>query len=291
MATRFLLKVLIGSATVVGACHAANWYESEKRSCDFASPVAITPPFSLSKLTSGGYYYSIQKSDINKILDAPNSYVRSENKLSPAAIKKLKADAEKLASSNLAGSAALSVANAIVDYSGAYSTPAGLLLSWLSEKLEAAKINADRLIDMISIGGEAGYDVAFHKPTPDLKPLALVLTHYQIQVGEEPTKRKWLFSACLLPVEIVLSEVTTTGGLNDKRLNRTSDGTWTQWDITDGKFDSYKYRYVEQDQFFAYFEKIDETRRRYRIHLYDGPMQQETQEGEWRSLYLTTKSK
>ena len=120
------------------------------------------------------------------------------------------------------------------------------------------------------------------------------MTTYQVQVGEEPTKRKWLFSTCLLPIEIVLSEVVTTASgpnANNKRLTRSADETWTQWDITEGKFDSTNYRYLEQDIAYAYFVNTTDTTRRMRIHLYGGPMETLSSASGWTPLYLTTDSK
>lgn len=119
------------------------------------------------------------------------------------------------------------------------------------------------------------------------------MTHYQIQVGTEPTPRRWLLATCLLPLEVILSEVTTTASganANNKRLTQQPDGTWKQWDITDGKYDTRHHVYIEQDQAYAYFFDAADPTYKMRIHLYGGPLERNIG-GGWSPNYLTTDSR
>lgn len=294
MIVKFFMQVLTGLIAVISNSHAGNWYDTERRSCEFESAISIGPPFKLSKTAAGGYYYSIPKADLNKVLNAPNGVVRTARKLSGSDLLTLKTKVKALASGPQAASAALAMASEIADFSGVYAIASGGLLNWLSAKAGTTQANVDRLVDFIAAGGEAGYDIAFRSAPVGFKPLALVMTTYQVRVGEEPTKRKWLFSTCLLPIEILLSEVVTTAtgaNANNKRLNRTDDGTWTQWDIAEGKFDSKRFKYVEQDVAYAYFVDATDSTRRTRIHLYGGPMESDNTASGWKPLYLSTDSR
>jgi hypothetical protein len=273
---------------------AANWYDAERRACEFESAIAIEPPFKLAKTQAGGYYFSIPKVNLNLVLNAPGGAVKVSNKLSSSELLILKSKVKQLATGPQAASIALAVASEIVDYSGVYALASGALLGWLGSNAETSLSNVDRLVDFITVGGEVGYDIAFRSAPVGFKPLVLVMTKYQIQVGEEPNKRKWLFSTCLLPVEIILSEVITTAtgpNSNNKRFNRAADGIWTQWDITDSKFDSSRYKYIDQDVAYAYFIDVLDATRRMRVHLYGGPIEIERPGSSWKAIYLTTDSK
>jgi len=272
---------------------AENWFDSETRTCDFESPARFALPFPRKNTTTGGQVFSVPKSNLNQILAVPNGAVETSSDLSSADILRFKVAVESLKAAPQAESAALSTIGQITDFSGVFGLASKGLEAWLSSKIEAKTASVDRLIDFVTVGGQSGYQVAFRSTPVGFNPLILVLTYYQVQVGAEPRPRRWLMATCLLPLEVVLSEVTTTASgpnANNKRLTRQADGTWRQWDITDGKYDFRRYVYLEQDQAFAYFQDADDPASKTRIHLYGGPMQR-NKGNSWNSLYLTTESK
>lgn len=293
IAHAFRVTVVALLACPLGNASAGDWFDTETRVCDFSSPVSFSLPFSRKSNSSGGQVFSVPKSSLNQLLTVPGGTVQQSNDLPSHEVAKFKAAIEALRSGPQAASVALSVAGEITDFAGVFGLAAGGLLGWLSSEVDAKAINIDRLLDFITVGGQAGYRVAFRSTAVGFNPLILVMTHYQVQVGAESKPRRWLLATCLLPLEVVLSEITTTApgpNANNKRISRQPDGTWRQWDITDGKFDSSVYLYIEQDQAFAYFVDTGDSTKKTRIHLYGGPMQRNKGSG-WNSLYLTTESK
>lgn len=272
---------------------AANWYDSETRICDFHSPVSFPLPFPRKNTANGGQVFSVPKENLNQILSVPNGVVQTSTDLSASAITQFKLAIEALRPAPQASSVALSTAGSIANFNGVFGLAAKGLEAWLSSEIDAKLVNIDRLTDFITTGGQSGHQVAFRSTPVGFNPLILVMTHYQIQVGKEPRPRRWLLATCLLPLEVVLSEVTTTAPGphgNNKRLTRQPDGTWKQWDITDGRYDSRVYLYLEQDQAFAYFVEAADPSSKTRIHLYGGPMERNSGSG-WKALYLTTESR
>jgi hypothetical protein len=183
---------------------------------------------------------------------------------------------------------AISIATEFKDMiPGAKYVP-GSVLGWLlsnggqQEKLE-------KLVNTITVGGQTGHLLGFRSPGDKFQPLMLAMSFYQVQIGAEPKPRRWLFSACLLPVELVISEAETKDpgpNANNKRIIKQADGTFRRWDITDSKYDNITLLYTEQDEVWAYFIDSTDGTSIWRIHLYGGPMEKRTAPSTtWSTLY------
>lgn len=293
---RLSMRALLSTALLFLCQHASaqNWYDNEKRSCEFASPAALGLPFALKKTTVGGYYFSASKADLNQVLSSPGGVVRVSNPLSAQTVATFKADVDKLRTHPQAASVVLALGDQVSDFSGLWGLASGGLMQWLSSIADARLNSVDRFLDFITVGGMSGHEVAFRSAPAGFSPLLYVTSTYQVQVGAELRPRTWLLSACLLPVEIVLNEVVTTAPgphANNKRYTRQANGLWRVWDITDQKYDSPEYVYTHQDQMYAYFYERADPSYRTRIHLYGGPVQRLRPGAAWATLYPTNESK
>lgn len=270
-----------------------GWFESETRKCDFDSPVAGSPSaFTRKTSKTGGQYLSVSKAAINSILAIPAEQVKNSRPLTSIEIKQLRSNLDALRTSPEAMTIMLSVAGAINKIPSALKLPAGGLINWLKAEAEGELKNIDRFYDFVTEGGSYASIIAFRKPDVGGKPFLLELRGYEVQVGTEVNPRRWLSSACLLPVEVVLSKFETkaTGPhANNKKLELQSNGTWRMWDITDQKYSSAIFSYAGQDGEYAYFKVPPD--KEYRVHMYGGALQSKSAgESMWGTLYMATES-
>jgi hypothetical protein len=145
------------------------------------------------------------------------------------------------------------------------------------------------------LGGRIGYQLAFRTPRSPDKPLIFVNVTYEVQVGSEPSSRRWSVLACLLPVEILFTEVETKNAgpnANNKKYIRQADGGWRRWDIDTQKYESLILAYTEQDELFANFVDAQDVKTAYRVSLYGGALQTRSSgQANWSNLYIATELK
>jgi hypothetical protein len=283
----FLMLISSADAQEIG------WYEKETRKCEFESPVAGNPSAFTRKINrSGGQYLVIPKSSINKIIAIPADQVKNSRQLSSSELKSLRSDLDSLRTSPEAAKILLSAAGKINNLTGALKLASGSLINWLKGNAEAELKNIDRFYDFVTEGGAFASIISFKAPVTGEKPLMLELRGYEVQVGAEANPRRWLSSACLLPVEVTLSKIETkaTGAnANNKRLDPQGDGTWRMWDITDQRYSAAIFTYVGQDGEYSYFKVPPD--KEYRAHMYGGPLQSKTAgETAWGTLYQITEA-
>lgn len=294
-AKNVLLAVFFGLSSI--SATAGNWYDVERRNCDFESPVTtVLPTGVVRKATvAGGQVFSIPKVHLNVLLKTPGGAVFQRTALTTGQIASLRAELASLQTGPKAASVALSVVDKISDFSGVLGLAAGALFSFLTNQADAKIVSVDNLLSFVTIGGQSGIQMAFKAGPVGFKPLVMLNTAYEVQVGDEPKPRRWLFSACLLPVEVVLSEVETKDpgpNANNKKLIKQADGSWKMWDITDSKYNNALLLYTEQDETFAYFADGQDSTRTYRVGLYGGPMQLRSGgTSSWATLYKAVETK
>jgi hypothetical protein len=219
----------------------ANWYDSENRACEFQSVGAaiLGSQFPIVRGANGGERFQIPKSSLTEVLGAPSGIIDKPQRLTDDKLRQLRSALESLRNTADFSSAAFSISGDLLDTQSLLGVGVGKLISYLESKADAKKLNMDRLIDFITLGGQYNQRIAFRSSQESFKPLIYVAREYQIQVGEEKRPRRWLFSACLLPVEVVLTEITTTAkgsNANNIKFLRQPDGTWMIWNIDDKKY-------------------------------------------------------
>jgi len=270
-----------------------NWFESDSSKLEFDSPVASVLPvlFAIKSTMAGGQYYSVPKEYLNRLLSVPGGSAASTIPLSEAQLSQIRGVLQAQRDGLNAGAIALKVAGAIPLPANALSLGAGKLMDWLAAEVDAKLINIDRLIDFITIGGEAYFQVAFLPGPTGFKPRIFVSAGYDIQVGLESKPRSWIFSAGVIPINVVLSKIETANvgdHAGNKRLEPNGDGTWRSWDIDDQKYDNRGYRYSSQDEVFAYFydNPSNSPDDAWRINMYGGSMDRTRNGGTtWATAY------
>jgi len=281
--------------SVFSPAQAGNWFDSETRTCEWTTPVADSYdfPFKKRKTVAGGEYLSLTKSFLNQGNAAPGNAVTTVSVLTAAQLSSMSHGLDGLRGSPMAAKVGLKLVGVGVSFtplSGFRAAALGGLLDWLSSIPDATLVNIDRLQDFVAVGGIGGYVFIFKNPAVGTKPLIYYSPIYEIQLGNEPNKRKWLLGACVLPVEVILQEIETTApgpNANNKKLIKQSDGSWRMWDITDQKYNDKILYYTQQDEQFAYFD-TNEQDVAYRVHLYGGPVQRRSGPGSsWSTLYQT----
>ncbi|WP_434641518.1 hypothetical protein [Achromobacter piechaudii] len=270
-----------------------GWYEKEHRKCEFESPVVGDPSAFTRKINKiGGQYLVVPKSSINKITAAPTDQVKNSRQLTSLELKSLQSNLDLLRASPVAATILLSAAGKINNLSAALKLASGTLINWLKQNAEAEVRNIDRFYDFVTEGGVYASVISFKAPTSGEKPLMLELRGYEVQVGTEANPRRWLSSACLLPVEVVLSKIETKASgpnANNKRLDLQGDGSWRMWDITDQRYSQAIFTYAGQDGEYAYFKVPPD--KEYRVHMFGGPFQAKTAgESIWGTLYQVSES-
>ncbi|MFM0060973.1 hypothetical protein PQR64_35705 [Paraburkholderia phytofirmans] len=270
-----------------------NWFEDETSKLEFDSPAASGLPvlFPVGTTAAGGQYYSVPKEYLNRLLSIPGGSAGSSVPLSENQISQMRAILEAQRGGLSAGAIALKVAGEIPLPANALSLAAGKLMDWLAAEVDAKRINIDRLVDFITIGGEAYFQVAFRPGPAGFKPRLFVTSGYHVQVGREPKPRSWIFSAGVIPMNVVLAKIETanTGDhAGNKRLEPNGDGTWKSWDIDEQKYDNHGYRFSSQDEVFAYFydNPSNDPNDAWRINLYGGSMDRTRNGGvTWATVY------
>lgn len=284
-----LFPILISSADA----QEIGWYEKETRKCEFESPVAGNPSAFTRKTNKvGGQYLTVPKSSINKITATPVDQVKNYRQLTSSELKSLRSNLDSLRASPEAAKILLSAAGKINNLSAVLKLASGSLINWLKGNAEAEIKNIDRFYDFVTEGGAYASIISFKAPIIGEKPLMLELRGYEVQVGAEANPRRWLSSACLLPVEVILSKIetkTTGANANNKRLDLQGDGTWRMWDITDQRYSSAIFTYVGQDGEYSYFKVPPD--KEYRAHMFGGPLQSKSAgAAAWATLYQITES-
>ncbi|SDD55068.1 hypothetical protein SAMN05216345_1112 [Cupriavidus sp. YR651] len=293
--TEFLLifnGIIFANITSVCA-QEIGWYEKESRKCEFESPVAGNPSAFIRKTNNvGGQYLVAPKSSLNTIIAANADQVKNVHLLTNVELAALRSNLDSLRAAPQALSIVLDVLGKINNLKGALKISSGGLMNWLKGNAAGELKNIDRVYDFVTEGGAYVSIISFKAPAPGEKPLMLELRGYEVQVGTEPNPRRWLSSACLLPIEVTLSRIETKAAganANNKRLDRQADGTWRMFDITDQKYSSSVFNYIGQDGEYAYFKVAPD--KEYRAHMYGGPLQSRSSGAPtWNTLYQVIES-
>lgn len=146
----------------------------------------------------------------------------------------------------------------------------------------AAAINETR--GYIAQGGTVYKWLTLLKRKTDENIFLSISTEYGVVVGSET--RTFVIQDCIYPVSVFVKEFETTDQFNNKIIRAMANGTWSQWDIEDKKYDSQTYLYSHQQAGFYYFDHG-----KYRISFVGGPFQilysGDSQTGTWKSFYRT----
>ncbi|WP_128842880.1 hypothetical protein [Burkholderia catarinensis] len=299
------LKRLLSAAISVAliSIHASgkNWFDSETRECDFISSSATSIPSTTMLATAlirkntnnGGQYFEIKKSLFDKILSTPGGALFDESTLSDSDIASFKGNIQSQRTGPQASSIALSIAGDVTQLTDAVGVGPGKLMDWLKTYLDAKVTNADRLLDFITEGGKIRVELSFRPGPVGFKPYLLETRMYEVQVGTETSPRRWLLSACLLPIEIEANEIDTgpTGPTNNNmQFTRQPNGTWRPYSVDDNRYeDAYPLYYTGQDETFLYF--LRQGNEEYRVPIYSGgPIDyQRSGSSTWTTLWRSSK--
>jgi hypothetical protein len=293
-----LVGVMFSAAVMAETAFAADWFEQEKRKCEFESPAfaVLKPSLERKQIANGEWqYFRVPASVIRQLRDKPDgSSLYTTEALSPVQVTSLKAAIEKWKGGAQGAAMALFLAQ-LPGAAGFWGLVQGQLMSYLGSDAGASTYSWDRFNDFVTSGGRIGYQLAFRTPRGPDKPLIFVNSTYEVQVGAEPSPRRWSVLACLLPVEILFTEVETKNAgpnANNKKYIRQPNGGWRRWDIDTQKYESLILAYTEQDELFANFVDAQDVKTAYRVSLNGGALQTRTAgQNNWLNLYIATELK